>query len=57
MGLPESSPLLDRYAFVEHALSDLQLASVAPDLEHAPVTAAYVLESAELPRAITFLGL
>jgi hypothetical protein len=37
LDLPESSPLLDRIAFVEAVLDDLELERVAPELDELPV--------------------
>ncbi len=45
MGQPETSPFLDRYAFVEHELARLGLVDVAPNLGDRPIVAALQLEA------------
>lgn len=40
LGLPPTSPLLDRYAFVEHVLAPFGLDAIAPELEALPVVRA-----------------
>lgn len=40
-GLPPTSPLLDRYAFVEQELAALGLPPVSPMLAHRPINAAF----------------
>lgn len=40
LGLPATSPLLDRYAFVEHLLEPFGLARIAPELDSLPVVRA-----------------
>lgn len=40
LGMPETSPLLDRVAFLEHVLEPFELARIAPELEELPVIAA-----------------
>ena len=40
LGMPESSPLLDRIAFVESVLGPLKLPRLAPELESLPVISA-----------------
>lgn len=44
LGLPETSPLLDRYAFVEHLLSAYDLERIEPDLESLHVVRAMRLD-------------
>jgi hypothetical protein len=39
LGQPESSPFLDRYAFIEHELAKLGLVDVQPDLANRPIVA------------------
>jgi hypothetical protein len=39
LGQPETSPFLDRYAFVEHELAKLGLGEVQPDLADRPIVA------------------
>lgn len=44
LGQPETSPFLDRYAFVENELAKLGLTTVQPDLADVPVSAVVHLE-------------
>ena len=44
LGQPETSPFLDRYAFVEHELAKLGLSDVQPDLEQRPIIAVLQME-------------
>jgi hypothetical protein len=39
LGQPETSPFLDRYAFIEHELAKLGLVDVQPDLADRPIVA------------------
>lgn len=45
LGLPPTSPLLDRYAFVEQELSALGLPPVSPLLAHRPIRAAFRMDA------------
>lgn len=40
LGMPETSPLLDRLAFIEDELDSFELARISPDLEDCPVLVA-----------------
>lgn len=44
LGQPETSPFLDRYAFVENELAKLGLNDVQPELERRPIVAVLNLE-------------
>lgn len=44
LGQPETSPFLDRYAFVENELAKLGLQDVQPELERRPIVAVLNLE-------------
>ena len=46
LGQPETSPFLDRYAFIEHELAKLGINAVQPDLDDSPIVAVLRLDYA-----------
>lgn len=44
LGLPATSPFLDRYAFIEHELRALGVQQIAPLMANRPIVAAFLVE-------------